>query len=534
MFESRFWSTLFLVLLLIQSALAREPKRAMVLVFDQMRPEYIERFQLPNFQRAQRLGLNFDNAIVGHLESNTIISHPVITNGKLPKNMPWASQIIKDAEGRLGPPGLFYTPFYMSHEQWFGLVQEVCGDTSIIARVKSRYPGPTLAVAQKEYAAINFGGPYADTIVCLGDVLKSGPFKGHHSVGGENVPDYISQPVGNRFYLDGVNKWGSQAERYSLKGAGYVTGNDPFRPGGDAWVGDVVEKFMEHEPDWSVIMASFGSIDKISHCLAEHDAPTKAEWALHHGIGLEDTLRKADKELGRILDRLKSLGILEETVIVITADHGGQHCSTFLGRDRPGKYNEDSYWGKGANYAFLDDPHPALVPLIKTGHLEAQTQHTMQLFWTYPMNDEEREEFEKLLSQVPGVSEAYRKLPKGDGYEYKRVYRSPDLKGRELAWAKAHAKTLADTMANLSAPEYITTLFDDTGYSLIGSNGGTQELVQRIPMIVISPNLVRAGSRSKAFTRLVDVNPMIAEAMGLKKRTDLDGTARSLKPFLKF
>ena len=137
MFQNGFWSTLFLLLLLIQTAVAREPKRAMVLVFDQMRPEYIERFQLPNFQRAQRLGLNFDNAIVGHLESNTIISHPAITNGKLPKNMPWASQVMKDAEGRLGPPGLFYTPFYMSHQQWFGLVSEVCGDTSIIARDRS-------------------------------------------------------------------------------------------------------------------------------------------------------------------------------------------------------------------------------------------------------------------------------------------------------------------------------------------------------------------------------------------------------------
>lgn len=527
-----FWFLISITLFLSLSSSAQEPERAMVLVFDQMRPDYIERFDLPNFKRAQDLGLNFDNGIVGHLESNTIISHPVITHGKLPKNMPWASQAFRDSTGTMGPPGHFYTPFYFTQNQWFGLLQEFCGESSLVAQIKSKNPGPAFAVAQKEYAACNFGGTYADTIVALGEPLKSGPFKGHHSIAGVNVPSYVSKPLGNRFYLEGTNSWGSGGELYPLKGSGYVTGDDPDRPGGDAWVGDVVEKIMANEPDWSIILASFGSVDKISHCLAEHDAPTKSEWALRHGVGLEDTLRKADRELGRILDRLQEQGKLDNTIIVITADHGGQFARHYQGRNRVGKHRHDSYYGQGANYSFMEDPHPAIVPLIETGKLQAATMHTMQLFWTHSMTADEKKNFVRLISEIPSISEVFQKVKEGQEYRYESVFQSPKLKGRELSWAQKHSEDLANTMCNVSAPEFLATLRDGYGYSLIGSHGGAQELVQRIPMIVISPNLVRAGSHSKAWVRLVDVNPMIGEAMGLQPRSDLDGTSKHLAPFL--
>ena len=230
---------------------------------------------------------------------------------------------------------------------------EVVGDLSIVARIKERHPGPTFAVAQKDYAAFNFGGPYTDSIICLGDVLKSGPFQGYHRVSGFQVPDYIEQPVGNRFYLEGTNDWGSAEERYSLHGSGYVPGLDPERPGGDRWVGDVVEQIMEREKDWSVILGSFVAIDKVSHVLGEHDGPTDASWAVENDIGLERTLRLADKELGRILTRLERDGLLEETVLVITADHGGQRNSVFHGPLGSSSHRDDSYFGRGTNFEIV-------------------------------------------------------------------------------------------------------------------------------------------------------------------------------------
>jgi hypothetical protein len=522
----------FICLVLSQACWADPPKRAMVLVFDQMRAEYIDRFDLQNFKRAQTMGLNFDNGYVGHLESNTIISHPVITTGKLPKNLPWSSQVMKDETGRLGPEGLFYTPFKLTKDEWLSLLMETSGPSSLVSRVKEVNSGPAFAVCQKKYAAYTYGGPYCDTIICLGNVMKKGPLKDHHAIDGENIPHYISQPVGNRFYLEGVNKWGSEVERYGLKGSGYVTGADPYRPGGDVWVGDVVEKVMDNEPDWSVILASFGAIDKVSHVLAEHDGPTKSAWAVEHGINLENTLHKADRELGRILDRLDSRGLLDETVIFITADHGGQNSSKFLGRFRPGKHQADSYYGKAANFDFTDDPPPVLAPLLKTGKLQAAAMDTLFLLWAEDLTDDELKIFEKEIPQIPGVSEAYRLVLKNRQYSYERFYRSPQLKKRELQWANQHHEKLANSLAADSGPEFVATLFDNTGYAMIGAHGGAQELVQRIPMIVISPNLVRTGSRSKAWMRLVDVNPVMGKLMGLPDRDDLDGTALPVEPFI--
>lgn len=502
----------------------------MVLVFDQMRAEYIDRFDLPNFKRAQKMGLNFDNGIVGHLESNTIISHPIITSGLLPGHFAWGSQVARDLRGLVGPKGLFFMPANLSPEQWMSMQAEVVGELSLVARVKKVNPGPTFAVAQKDYAAYNFGGPSTDSIICLGEVMKSGPLKGYHEVGGVRIPDYIDQPVGNRFYLEGTDDWGSSVERYSLHGSGYVPGVDPSRPGGDRWVGDVVEQIMEREKDWSVILASFGALDKVSHVLGEHDGPTDASWAVRHDIGLEHTLRLADKELGRILTRLERSGLLEETVLVITADHGGQRNSVFHGRMGGASHRDDSYFGKGQNFDFTKNPNPVFEPLISSGKLEAMSLDTVILLWSKEMTENEKTDFANEISRLPGVAEVYSRASEGS---YRRVYRSDALRGRELAWAQAHNQDLADTLSGPGAPDFVAPLFDNNGYGLVGAHGGAQELVQRIPYIVLSPNLVRKGSRSKAWVRLVDVNPLVGEAMGLPRVPGLDGTSEALKPFLK-
>ncbi len=528
----RYIITAFLLLCLVSPAAAepKTPRRAMILVFDQMRAEYIDRFDLPNFKRAQRMGLNFDNGIVGHLESNTIISHPVITSGLRPGHFAWGSQIAKDMRGLVGPKGLFYMPARLSPDEWMAMQMEVVGDRSIVARVKEHHPGPTFAVAQKEYAAYNFGGPYTDSIICLGEILESGPYQGYHKVGGFQVPEYIEQPVGNRFYLEGSNDWGSTEERYSLHGSGYVPGVDPERPGGDRWVGDVVEQIMEREKDWSVLLASFGAIDKVSHVLAEHDGPTQAGWALKHDINLEKTLHLADKELGRILTRLEKQGLTEETVLVITADHGGQRNSSFHGRLGAPSHRDDSYYGGGMNFDFTSNPNPVFQPLISSGKLQAMSLDTVILLWSEALKPEERTRFLEDVSGLPGVAEVFSKSANG---AYERTFRSERLKGRELAWAQAHNLALVNTLSGPGAPDHVATLFDNNGYGLIGAHGGAQELVQRIPYILISPNLARAGSRSKAWVRLVDVNPIIGEAMGLSEPSGLDGTSEALLPFLK-
>lgn len=41
-----------------------------------------------------------------------------------------------------------------------------------------------------------------------------------------------------------------------------------------------------------------------------------------HGAGLRDALDESDRRIGRVLDLLASLGLLDETLFVVSADHG--------------------------------------------------------------------------------------------------------------------------------------------------------------------------------------------------------------------
>lgn len=501
----------------------------MVLVFDQMRSEYIDRFDMKNFKRARAKGLQFDNGIVGHLESNTIVSHPVISTGKLPKNLPWGAHVLKDTRGALGTKDAYYTPFLLTEKHWMELLRQKPGDTSLPLRIRKKYKGPSLAVAQKKYAAFNFGGPYIETIVCLDSVFTKGPWKGLHSIEGLHIPPYISEPVGNRFYLPGTGSWGSQDEVYRFRGNAFLTGNDTQRPGGDAWVGDVVEKFMQKEPDWSVIMASFGSIDKVSHVLAEHDQPTDKEWAVKHKISLVEAIRKADIELGRILDRLEATGLDSETVLLITADHGGQHSKYFHGHTYPDAHLDNLWIGLRKD----ENLPPSVQALAKTGVIEIASINTMMSFWTRQMSEAERVDFLDTLRSTPGVAEIYQKVRYGGQTQYQLEWQNEELRGQELQWARQLHPKLVDSLASDTGPQFLALLFDQHGYDVPGSHGGAQELVQRIPYILISPNLKCKGERSQDWARLVDVNPIIGKLLDLPDHPRLDGSYEIIEKWLK-
>src|SRR5262245_61613326 len=65
------------------------PSRVVIVLFDQMRPEYADTFDMPNFRRLRDAGTDFDRAYLGYMASETVIAHNVITSGQLPKHMGW-------------------------------------------------------------------------------------------------------------------------------------------------------------------------------------------------------------------------------------------------------------------------------------------------------------------------------------------------------------------------------------------------------------------------------------------------------------
>jgi hypothetical protein len=502
-----------------------QPKRVMVLVFDQLRPDLIERFKMKHFLQVAREGISFPNAIVGHLGSVTVVSHPVITTGLLPKHLPWQDEFFRDDAGKLGLKGSFYSVLDLKAEQFKTLLGET-KSTSLLSRLDS--PNHSYVLGQKHYAVMGMAAPLTTSVITLGDKLNSPP--GWRAPIGFQVPSFFTEPFLGRFYLDCNSSYGSEVSLYPLDGARFVQGNDESHLGGDAWVADGVKAIVEQDPDWKSIFATFGTIDKFLHILGEHDTPTDAEWAIKNDITLEKALANADLALETILKTLEEKGQLEETILVITADHGGQANKFFHGLKKPGLGTNYLFYARTQNKENIEIPQ-SLAPLFKNKTIDGISHDSALKIWTKNLNRLQLSKLAGEVSQLPGVAEVYTLQKTGKDYHYIRTSRSLNLKGKELEWANKHNSDLLESFAVRGGPNIVALLFDGHGYGFYGDHGGTQEWVQRVPLIIKAPNILpeKRGTTLPQEARLVDINPMVSRLLGLPLPKELDGSAAAIE-----
>ncbi len=111
--------------------------------------------------------------------------------------------------------------------------------------------------------------------------------------------------------------------------------------------------------------------------------------------------------------------------------------------------------------------------------------------------------------------------------DYTRFRHEPHDRRTSASGSTEHADELVDTMANNSAPDVVGITGTDVTYGVMGDHGGSQELVQNIPMVFYGPGVSQRDSRREF--RHVDVLPTILEAMGMDYDPgDLDGEAATL------
>jgi hypothetical protein len=128
---------------------APTPDHLMIMVFDQMRPDYIDRFDLKNFKRFRGSSRNYPEAYVGHLGSQTPVSHLVIPTGLLPKSLPWQDDALVDAKGILGKPGAVYEVGLLTIEQSWRFLEQIPKDRFLASRVRDKFGGKVFAVGEK-------------------------------------------------------------------------------------------------------------------------------------------------------------------------------------------------------------------------------------------------------------------------------------------------------------------------------------------------------------------------------------------------
>jgi hypothetical protein len=130
---------IFLIIFTSLFAYAKKPERVLVMMFDQMRPDYIERYDLKNFKRLQKIGTNYPNALVGHSASVTIVSHLVVGTGLLPKNLPWADSFMWDREAVLGKKDEVYLATSLPLDDLMKALKTIPSEQWVGKRYKNKF-----------------------------------------------------------------------------------------------------------------------------------------------------------------------------------------------------------------------------------------------------------------------------------------------------------------------------------------------------------------------------------------------------------
>lgn len=383
-----------------------EPSRVLIIMLDQARPDTIERYDMDNVKELMRKGTSFPNALVGHMAAETVISHNVITSSQFPKNMGWSNEVHRDVDGVLGPPGDYYVTSSMSCNQFKDLIEHG-GYKKLPDYLDDRFgPAPKfVSIAQKRTAVCPAGptssvadGDRTDPEDIIFQIRGSGgaACDPSYKTSGWREPEYANGTAPAYLGLFPCSRWSTwqaagaygtgsilPGRIYPLDGDRFVPGRHPLHVGGDNWSADAAIRVIQADPTWRGMLVSLGGIDKLGHMWGPEDAGEPgalpgSDAEIRH---LPFVAKNADQQVGRMVDALEARGLLDETLIVITADHAAQTGRDFHGRFDtfpPGVPDSNLcdpatgstatalrsdcnwYFGRDADEAYLD-PSPAIA-----------------------------------------------------------------------------------------------------------------------------------------------------------------------------
>jgi hypothetical protein len=521
-------------------------QRVVFIVLDQLRPDFITAFDMKNVQALIRGGTSYPNAYLGHMGSETVVSHNVMTSGQLPKHMGWADEWFNDPDGVLGDPGGQYVTGSMAKEQFDALIQDK-GYPKLADYLKSEHPDGTVAtVGEKNYAVYSMGGPGSDYRVtfsgrsydCDEDTTATqNTWRGPTG----DVPSYIAEPSGangsnackdNPSYVDADSaiNYGTldtpPAWMYPLQGNRDIPGNDPDHQGGDVWVTNSAFEIMDHEADWSGMLLTYGGIDKAGHMwggLNDRPPYPNADPSSH----MAAMAKVADDQVGRVIARLRADGLLDETLVVLTTDHAQNTAVNYFGEDGQNRGNFNWYYGSGQGTEAYLSPQDEIQKLIDGTHenVAMSMQDSAIRTWLKTADRASKVQAADVMRTLGGVRAVYTK----DGDHYVKRWQAPRAQWgkREFAWHRKHSQEIVDTQAALYGPDVIGLLADDTSYGVKGDHGGAQESVQRIPIVFYGAG-IKAGRTPGTPMRSVDITPTILRELGIRETAPTDGVAYKL------
>jgi len=533
-----------------QAGKPAKPTKVVIILVDALSKEIVEKYDMKNVQHLMSRYVDTPNGYLGHTGSVTVVTHNVLTSGLLPKHMGWTNEGYRDVEEVLlndtaiPPKGpnvgaeLYITSnfgrseiFALQDHYDYPKLADYLNDT-----------GSVYTVSPKAYAAYGFGGAGSTSTITFGSVTcpvpESGPVPGRiygslRGPTGVNVPTYITGECGSRYYVERNKTYDTYKEPASLYFAQddrYLTGDEPGHEGGDLWATDATLDIMEQDPEWTGLFVSLPGVDKAAHMWGGVNDPGPGGVDGDPKTHMDYATATADAQVGRIMAALKKSGDLDNTLVVLTADHGSVAAAEdhFHGTYDPelnyGFFNW--YYGDVENDpANYDRPQPALQPLVDTDNLGLSYSDSSLNVWLLDQTEERVAEAAGIMEDMPDVTAVWRR--DGDHFTLVSPIRWELMSSQaERTWFEQHAQELVDTQAADYGPDLIATLPDNTTYSVAGDHGGIQRATQQIPIVFAGAHLT--GRDIDAPVRSVDVMPTILGAMGIEPDQPMDGIAYSL------
>ncbi len=541
--------------------------RVVIVLFDQMLPQYADQFAMPNFRKLRDGGTNYRSAYLGYMASETVIAHNVIPSGLNPQHMGYTDEAYRDTTNAFGKG---VDAMHITGDLSLGdiaTIQKNDGRSypKLADYLHAARPGTTfISVGEKSYAVEGATGASGDiavrmsgrkTNVTSGDstacsnlsipgVPGNGAWRGPQ---GKAVPSYLTTrdatdpSLCGRFYVnsDSGNDYGTKAAfpsfMYPSDGNRFWPGTDPDHLGGDTWVADAAIAMMQNE-NWSGMFVTMGAIDKAGHMWGAQADTAPQDCSTPAGMThVRCAAENADAQLGKLLAEIKQEDRERggRTLVVLTADHGATYAKNFYGK--PDSKAGDSNWyyappelgvfdaGTSATAPEKDlysHPSPAIEKL-DDGNLQFSYQSTAIESWLIDHSVPKKKQGASTMLTMPGVTAAYWR----DGDHFV-LHGTNAMTKSERSWWKAHGQEIVDTMASPDGPDVIGLEHDNTSYGVYGDHGGAQESVQRVPMVFWSDGM-KGRSPASPF-RTADVAPTILRAMGIPLTQKMDGRAHSL------
>jgi predicted AlkP superfamily pyrophosphatase or phosphodiesterase len=433
------------------SAATAQPKYLVLMVLDGARPDYFDMTPLPHLDALRTQGTQYTNAIDGILEAETPAGHATIATGSRP-----------DQDGILGFDWANDNDRYSLFDPAkMGSLEQIMQDAhapTIAGLYKKTFPrAQAVAISgHKYYAAAPLGGPSADAII-----YYEGDAKGRYvpaAVPGHTPPASV------------------------LNAPGMIDPTTHLPDGGEDNLATRMAINVVKQMQPRLLLMNYPEFDwPLGHVYGGNVNPAK----------VSTDMQAFDADLGRIEAAYQAAGILNQTLFVITADHGMMPVTRFI----PSTVVTNAVAKAGTSAPDIAANTADYVWLADSSKAQAVAQNVLSA------ND-------------PGIQSAYYLTTQKGHPQYVAAGQGTGSPAVEVA-----NQYLLQALLNGHEPQVVIfgnegASFSDPSYKWKADHGGGSWESQHIPLVLAGPG-IKPGQTLTTPAQLEDVAPTVLADMGV-------------------